>query len=134
MTIVAYPKSRRRNAKTVAPLAPTLIAPPSGALLNAILSYADISEEIGGGLTVLRVSARRMNDAVITDLLGREAARLADVSILWNDHQSEIQCVLDAAIPTGVEDMWSEPQFELTDLALAYLEDDSKDAGVALFG
>jgi hypothetical protein len=134
MTIVAYPKSRRRNAKVVAPVAPVQVAPPSGALLNAILSYADVSEEIGGGLTVLRVSTRRMNDRVITDLLGREAARLADVSILWNDDQSEIHCVLDAAIPTGVEDMWSEPQFELTDLAMAYLEEDGTDAQFASFG
>ncbi len=125
MTIVAYPKSRRRNAKVAPQVAPAQIAPPSGALLNAILSYADLSDEIGGGLTVLRVSARRMNDRVITELLGREAARLADVSILWNDNQSEIQCVLDAAIPTGIEDMWSEPQFELTDLAMAYLEDET---------
>lgn len=123
MTIVAYPKSRRRNAKAKPAAAPVQMAPPSGALLNAILSYADVSEDIGGGLTVLRVSARRMNDQVITDLLGREAARLADVSILWNDDQSEIHCVLDAAIPTGIEDNWSEPHFELTDLAMAYLED-----------
>jgi hypothetical protein len=134
MTIVAYPKSRRRTTKVTAPIAPVQVAPPSGALLNAILSYADISEEIGGGLTVLRVSARRMNDRVITDLLGREAARLADVSILWNDDQSEIQCVLDAAIPTGVEDMWSEPQFELTDLAIAYLEDESSSTQFVSFG
>lgn len=134
MTIVAYPKSRRRNAKTVAPVQPVQVAPPSGALLNAILSYADISEDIGGGLTVLRVSARRMNDAVITDMLGREASRLADVSILWNDNQSEIQCVLDAAIPTGVEDMWSEPQFELTDLAIAYLEVEVGGAQLSAWG
>jgi hypothetical protein len=134
MTIVAYPKTRRRNAKTVAPVAPIQVAPPSGALLNAILSYADISDEIGGGLTVLRVSARRMNDRVITDLLGREAARLADVSILWNDDQSEIHCVLDAAIPTGIEDMWSEPQFELTDLAMTYLENETSSDQFALFG
>jgi hypothetical protein len=137
MTIVAYPKSRRRGAKSAAaqvPAAAPQVAPPSGALLNAILSYADISEDIGAGLTVLRVSARRMNDEVITKMLGREAARLADVSILWNDDQSEIHCVLDAAIPTGVEDMWNEPQFELTDLALSYLEADADAQDFALFG
>ncbi len=121
MSITAFPKTRRRHTKPNAAPVHAQVAPPSGALLNAILSYADLSEEIGGGLTVLRVSARRMNDQVITDLLGRESARLADVAILWNDEQSEIHCILDAAIPTGIEDQWSEPQFELTDLALAYL-------------
>ncbi len=123
MTILPYPKSRRRVAKPkTAPVAGP-IAAPSGALLNAILSYADISEDIGGGLTVLRVSAKRMDDPVITQSLGREAARLADVSILWNDDESEIHAVLDAAIPSGVEDFWAEPQFELTDLAMAYLDE-----------
>jgi hypothetical protein len=136
MTIVAYPKSRRRRATSKSNVAtqPVQIAPPSGALLNAILSYADISEDVGGGLVVLRVSARRMNDAVITDMLGREAARLADVSILWNDHQSEIHCVLDAAVSLGIEDLWDEPQFELTDLALAYLDEDSDASDLARFG
>jgi hypothetical protein len=123
MTILPYPKSRRRAAKPkTAPVA-VPVAPPSGGLLNAILSYADISEDIGGGLTLLRISAKRMDDGVITQSLGREAARLADVSILWNDDESEIHAVLDAAIPSGVEDFWTEPQFELTDLAMAYLDD-----------
>jgi hypothetical protein len=48
---------------------------------------------------------------------------LADVSILWNDDESEIHAVLDAAIPSGVEDFWTEPRFELTDLAMAYLDE-----------
>jgi hypothetical protein len=123
MTILPYPKSRRRVAKPKTASVAAAIAPPSGALLNAILSYADISEDIGGGMTLLRVSAKRMDDAVITQSLGREAARLADVSILWNDDESEIHAVLDAAIPSGVEDFWTEPQFELTDLAMAYLDE-----------
>jgi hypothetical protein len=123
MTILPYPKSRRRAPKPKTAPTAVPIAPPSGALLNAILSYADISEDIGGGLTLLRVSAKRMDDAVITQSLGREAARLADVSILWNDDESEIHAVLDAAIPSGVEDFWTEPQFELTDLAMAYLDE-----------
>ncbi|GBF56734.1 hypothetical protein PbB2_00391 [Candidatus Phycosocius bacilliformis] len=123
MTILPYPKSRRRKAVSTPAPTPVMVAPPSGALLNAILSYADISEDIGGGLVVLRVSANRMNDPVIIQNLGREAARLADVSILWNDDESEIHTVLDAAIPSGVEDFWAEPHFELTDLAIAYLDE-----------
>ena len=123
MTILPYPKSRRRVAKPKTTPVAVAVAPPSGALLNAILSYADISEDIGGGMTLLRVSAKRMDDAVIAQSLGREAARLADVSILWNDDESEIHAVLDAAIPSGVEDFWTEPQVELTDLAMAYLDE-----------
>jgi hypothetical protein len=125
MTVLAYPKTHRRTAKAPILPSPVSVAPPSGALLNAILSYADLCEDIGGGLTVLRVSARRMEDVVITQALGREVARLADVSIIWNDEGSEIHAILDAASPTGIEDLWSEPQFELTDLALAYLAEET---------
>jgi hypothetical protein len=123
MTVLPYPKSRRRKSQTPAVSTPVSVAPPSGALLNAILSYADICEDIGGGLTLLRISAARMDDPVIAQSLGREAARLADVSILWNDDESEIHTILDAAIPSGVEDFWAEPRFELTDLAIAYLDE-----------
>ena len=82
MTILPYPKSRRRAAKPKTAPVVLPVAPPSGALLNTILSYADICEDIGGGLTLLRVSAKRMDDEVITQRLGREAARLADFSML----------------------------------------------------
>jgi hypothetical protein len=133
MTILAYPKTRRRKSAQKPVAVTTPVAPPSGALLNAILSYADTEEDVGGGLTLLRISARRMDDQVIRDLLGREAMRLADVSILWNDDESEIHTVLDAATPLGIEAADPEPEFELTELALAYIEG-LLDEGVAKVG
>ncbi|GIU67133.1 hypothetical protein [Candidatus Phycosocius spiralis] len=120
MTILAYPQSRR-NSKAPKVPSPVLVAPPTGALLNVILSYADLCEDIGGGLSLLRVSARRMADVVIVQTLGREVSRLREVSIIWNDESSEIHTILDAASPPGIEEGWYEPQFELTDFALAYL-------------
>ncbi len=100
---------------------------PSGELINAILQYADVSTDMGGGRTLLRLSARRMADPVITGPLGREGPRLADVAVVWDECEDEIFRVLDAAAgdrmdatpagPTSQE----EPQFELTAAALAYL-------------
>jgi hypothetical protein len=99
--------------------------PPSGALINAILEYADISQPLGGSRVCLRVSERRMKDPVIRELLGRETRRLADVSVFWDEEEGEIIQVLDAA--AGVADA-AEPEeagefdtFELTELALDYI-------------
>ena len=40
-------------------------APPSGALINAVLEHADIRQEIGGGRVVLRLSERRANHRLV---------------------------------------------------------------------
>lgn len=102
-------------------------APPSGELINTVLQYADVSTDLGGGRTLLRLSARRMADAVITGPLGREGPRLADVAVIWDEAEDEIFRVLDAAggdhlepVPAGPQ-TYDEPQFELTPAAMAYL-------------
>lgn len=105
-------------------------APPSGDLINAILQYADVQADVGGGRVMLRLSPARRADPVIAGPLGREAPRLADVAVLWDDAEDEIVRVLDSAAgdhlapipansPSAALD--DEPQFELTPAALAYL-------------
>jgi hypothetical protein len=104
-------------------------APPSGALINAILHYADIQTNVGGGRTLLRLSAERADDPVLRAALGREARRLNDVSILWDDREDEIFRVFDARsdnagpvrVPEDASDFDTEPAFEITEAGLAYL-------------
>ena len=102
-------------------------APPSGELINTVLQYADVSVDMGGGRTLYRLSPRRMADPVITGPLGREAPRLADVGVVWDEVEDEIFRVLDAALGDRLDDAPAadepreEPRFELTAAALAYL-------------
>ncbi len=100
-------------------------APPSGELINAVLQYADNSTELGGGRTLLRLSARRRDDAVICASLGREAGRLADVAVIWDEAEDEIFRVLDAAAGDHIaplpQEEEPEDRFALTPLALAYI-------------
>jgi hypothetical protein len=95
-------------------------------LAYAILQYADVMQDQGGGRTLLRLSARRMADPVIAGPLGREAPRLAEVAILWDDEEDEICRVLDAAhgdrLGALIQAVEDEAAFELTDEALAYLK------------
>lgn len=100
--------------------------PPSSALINVILEYADVQQDLGGRRLILRLSARRMKDPVIREILGREARRLAEVSILWDDEEGEIIRVLDDAAeppaPNAIEDAFAEfDTFELTEAALDYI-------------
>jgi len=103
-------------------------SPPSSALINVILEYADLQHAVGGGRTVLQLSARRMKDPTIKALLGRETRRLQDVSIIWDEDEGEIIHVHDAArdrrssIDAGLEAS-ERDAFELTEAALAYIED-----------
>ncbi|MHB8284011.1 MAG: hypothetical protein ACYDD1_04975 [Caulobacteraceae bacterium] len=67
-----------------------------------------------------------MVDPVITEALGREAPRLAQVAVIWNDEEDQIVRVLDAAAgdaigsTAGLQPV-EDGQLELTEEALAYL-------------
>ncbi|MBE7217087.1 MAG: hypothetical protein INR64_01295 [Caulobacteraceae bacterium] len=117
---------RGRRTLMTAPAA-MRTAPPSGDLVNAVLQYADVQVDMGGGRTLLRLSGRRMSDPVIAGPLGREAHRLADVAVVWDEADEEIFRVLDAAAGDHLQpvaDVAPEPEedrFELTPAALAYL-------------
>ncbi|HEY2706860.1 MAG TPA: hypothetical protein VGI95_02295 [Caulobacteraceae bacterium] len=117
----------KRSPFYIAPPAPIATfaerQPPSGALINVILQYADVQQPIGDGRVSLRLSAQRAKDSVIKGMLGREARRLAEVSVLWDEAEGEIiQVMDDAETPAAAPDAFNElDTFELTELALDYI-------------
>ena len=126
---MAYAYSSRRPRKGRAPSTPAapIVQAPSGALINAVLAYADIQLDMGGGKIMLRMSPDRMTDPVIRQPLGREAARLSEISVIWDEREDQIFRIIDSAHGRGhlkvVEPPpIDEPVFELTPAALAYLE------------
>jgi hypothetical protein len=98
--------------------------PPSGALINAILEHADIRQELGDGMVLLRLSQRRVNNRNVRRGLGKEAERLRRMSLVWDEDDGQIVQVCDGAEIENI-DGWSEPseldRFELTEAALAYI-------------
>ena len=129
MAAVRKPKSLTLKGRRALMTSPRALrhAAPSGELINTILHYADVTTDLGGGRTLLRLSARRMADPVVTGPLGREGPRLADVAVVWDESEDEIFRVLDAAAGDRLEAApagpyaQEEPRFELTPAALAYL-------------
>jgi len=92
---------RRRfaTARTFAPQAALLRAPvPAplpGAVVDAVLRFHDEVQDQGCGRSLLRLSPRRLHDADVEAALGDLTHRAAQVSILWNDRESEIIRVLE---------------------------------------
>lgn len=67
------------------------------AVVDAVLRYHDVALDQGGERTLLRLSDRRLRDPEIEAALGRDLDRAGRVAILWNERESQIIRVLEAA-------------------------------------
>jgi hypothetical protein len=77
--------------------APQRPPPPPAAVVDAVLRYHDVALDQGGQRTLLRLSERRLHDAEVEAALGAYTDRAGRVAILWNERESEIIRVLEAA-------------------------------------
>jgi hypothetical protein len=94
---------RPRYAKRAPDPTPALVAPPlPGAVVDAVLRYSDVQEDVGGGNTLIRLSPKRLRDAEVRRSLGKAAARAAAVSILWNERESQIVRVFEDRTPAAL--------------------------------
>lgn len=122
-------KAKRRQAlrRELRLVEPPVSAPaPSAELVNVILEYADVQQDVGCGRVILRLSQRRMKDPVIRKRLGREAPRLSSVSILWDEDAAQLVRLYDEGQPEDEPDWLMDPDlehdtFELTAAALDYI-------------
>jgi hypothetical protein len=97
-------------------------APPSADLVAAILSYADVEEDVGGGRQRRRVSPARLAELEARGLIDVPAERAAQVAVLWDEREGEIIRVLDDAPALAArrserawwESWWDEPRARLT--------------------
>ena len=88
---------RRFKPRTVRPIDDPRPAPPPAVVVDAVLRFHDEEHEQGSGFTLLRLSAERLRQREVKAALGEHAPRAARVSILWNERESEIIRVLEAA-------------------------------------
>lgn len=91
-----YP-TRRRQTRRARFTPAAALAPLPSAVINAILRFHDIEEDVGGGRTLMRLSEARIHEAEVSAELGTGADRAAGVGILWNEREGEIIRVLEGA-------------------------------------
>lgn len=94
-------QSRRRPGRDTPrpskPPVPRRPALPPAAVVDAVLRFHDVAVDQGGERTLLRLSEGRLRQADVKAALGKNSARAARVAILWNERESQIIRVLEAA-------------------------------------
>ena len=73
------------------------VTPVNAAMISAVLDFADIHRDLGGGRTLRRISHERAARADIFLLLGRDAERVTDIGLVWNDREDQIVRITDDA-------------------------------------
>jgi hypothetical protein len=66
-------------------------------VVDAVLRFHDEEQDQGYGRTLLRLSEKRLRNKEVKKVLGKLASRAANVAILWNEDESQIITVLEAA-------------------------------------
>ena len=91
------------------------VTPVNAAMISAVLDFADIHRDLGGGRTLMRLSPERVLRADIILLLGRDAERASDIGLVWNDREDQIVRIIDdAALRASRRATWEEA-FDLFD-------------------
>jgi len=93
---MAYRTFRPRQPRTIDTAAFERPALP-GSVVDAVLRFHDETEVQGAGRTLLRLSEKRLRTREVKKALGKLAPRAAGVAILWNEDESQIIRVLEAA-------------------------------------
>jgi len=73
------------------------IAPVNAPMISAVLAFADIHRDLGAGRTLMRISQERAARADVILLLGRDAQRVVDLGVVWNDREDQIIRIVDDA-------------------------------------
>ncbi len=117
----ARPKSGAARARPATRVRP----PPSAALIDAVLAWSDLRDDLGGGRVLLRLSPSRLAEPKLRRDLGPDAARLGDIAVIWDERDDALFRVLDGAPPPLAVVTRPEPsdedQFVLTPAALEYI-------------
>ena len=88
---------------------PLAFAPaPSGRTLDALLQYADVQEDLGGGRLCLRLSPRRARSAEVRAAFGADAKRAAALAVIYDEREAEVVEIGRDEPPMGVEGDWDE--------------------------
>ena len=67
------------------------------AVVDAVLRFHDVAVDQGGERTLLRLSEQRLHEPEVAAALGDDCGRVGRVAILWNERESQIIRVLEAA-------------------------------------
>lgn len=68
--------------------------------IAAVLETADMTEDLGEGRVLHRLSRRRLNDPDLKARLGEAVKRAAAMAVIWNEREGQIERVLESPAPS----------------------------------
>lgn len=73
-------------------------AAPTSAVVDAVLRFCDVQEDMGGGRILKRLSPARARGADVKAVLGDAAGQAGRVSVLWNAREDQILRVMTTPV------------------------------------
>ena len=93
---------------------PLAYAPaPSGRTIDALLQFADVTEDLGQGRICLRMSPKRARSAEVKAAFGADAKRAADLAVIYDEREAEVvEIGRDEQLLTAEEEERFEREFD----------------------
>ena len=77
------------------------------AMIDQVITHADIAVRLSGGRLKLRLSAGMIEELQVQGRLGDDAYRLADLTVVWDEHEGQVVNVRDDARLRDAADRWA---------------------------
>lgn len=84
------------------------LIPASAEMIDQVITHADVAVRQSNGRMKLRLSAAMIEDLQFQGKLGEDAARLADLTVIWDEHEDQVVTVRDDARLRDAASRWAD--------------------------
>lgn len=84
------------------------MAPATTQMIEQVITHADVAVRMAGGRLKLRLSAEMIDELQAQGKLDGEAARLADLTVVWDEREGQVITVRDDARLRDAANRWAE--------------------------
>ncbi|MDP3748986.1 MAG: hypothetical protein Q8Q88_18255 [Phenylobacterium sp.] len=81
--------------------------PASAAMIDQVITHADIAVRLSGGRLKLRLSSGMIEELQAQGRFDDSAHRLADLTVVWDEHEGQVVNVRDDARLRDAAQRWS---------------------------
>lgn len=84
------------------------MVPANAEMIDQVITHADVAVRQANGRLKLRLSAEMIEELQFHGKLGPDAARLADLTVIWDEHEGQVLTVRDDARLRDAADRWAD--------------------------
>jgi hypothetical protein len=84
------------------------MTPANAEMIDQVITHADVAVRQSGGRLKLRLSAEAIETLQAQGRLGPDAARLADLTVIWDEHEGQVVTVRDDARLRDAARRWAD--------------------------